>query len=89
MLPMVELSRSRLATFVSRASAAPIPVTALMTARPALASIFNTVAFPASMTAPVAVSMVTAVFEVSVVCNRPIVMSPSASISIMPLPARM
>ena len=89
MSPLVELSTSRLATFVSIASATPIPVTALMTARPAAASILSTSALPASMTAPVAVSMVTAVLEVSVVCSRPIVMSPSASISIMPLPARM
>ena len=89
MFPLVELSRSRLATFVSRASVAPIPVTALMTARPAVASTFSVLALPASITAPVAESMVTAVFEASVVCSRPIVMSPSASISILPLPARM
>ena len=88
MSPLVELSTSRLARFVSNASADPTPVTALITARPAVASMFSASALPASMTAPVAVSIVTAVLVAFVVCSRPMVISPSASMSIMPEPAR-
>ena len=93
MLPLVELSMSRLPASVSIAAFAPAPaveptpVTALITTRPLAASIFSTPVSPLSITPPLVVLIVTAAIVALLVNKRPKLIFSSAFRAIVPLPA--